>query len=321
MPHSDVHRLQMASYEQVDGETVPLASLVAGDTLRIQGTNEGHVRVLAETEGPLPPILVHRHTLRVIDGMHRLLAAKLQGRETIAVRFFEGDEEEAFVAAVQANAMHGLPLTLADRRTAAARIVRTHAEWSDRMIAGLVGLSPKTVGVVRRRLATEEFPQSAARVGRDGRIRQLPTRKAKDENVPTSDRGGTKDVPSGAMARSGQVSHAMHCPPASSREAPPDDLASHQRSSAERWRTAYQVLRQDPSVRMTEAGRFLLRLLDMHLIQVDEWERLTGNVPPHRAESVAALAVECAKTWHDFAARVTTQGLDPGIVDTAAGPA
>lgn len=308
MLYSDVHRLQIASHEQVDGETVPLTSLVAGDTLRIKGTNEGHVRVLVEIEGPLPPILVHRHTLRVIDGRHRLLAAKLQGRETIAVRFFEGDEEEAFVAAVQANATHGLPLTLADRRTAAARIVRTHADWSDRMIAGLVGLSPKTVGVVRRRLAAEEFPQSTARVGRDGRIRQLPTRKAKDETVPTSDRGGTKDVPSGAMARSGRVSHAMYCPRESSREAPPD-RASHQRSSAERWRMAYQVLRQDPSVRMTETGRFLLRLLDMNLIQADEWERLTDNVPPHRAESVAALAVECAKTWHDFAARVMSQSV------------
>jgi hypothetical protein len=35
----------------------------------------------------LPPILVHRATNRIIDGMHRLEAAKLRGDETISVRF------------------------------------------------------------------------------------------------------------------------------------------------------------------------------------------------------------------------------------------
>lgn len=49
------------------------------------------------------------------------------------------------LVAVQANVAYGLPLTLADRTAAPARIVRAHAEWSDRMIAGFVGLAPKTV--------------------------------------------------------------------------------------------------------------------------------------------------------------------------------
>lgn len=156
--------------------SLPIASLHVGDSLRQKGVDNHHACLLAESEGKLPPILVHRWTMRVIDGAHRLRAAELTGREVIAVEFFDGDEDEAFVRAVQANVRHGLPLTLADRTAAATRIVRTHPDWSDRRIAGLAGLSPKTVGAVRAR-STEEIPQSAVRVGRDGKARHLPRRK------------------------------------------------------------------------------------------------------------------------------------------------
>ncbi|MFC7729983.1 hypothetical protein [Actinomadura keratinilytica] len=73
----------------------------------------------------LPPILVHRRTMRVVDGMHRLRAARLQGRCEIGVRFVDGPDADVFVAAVRANIGHGLPLSLADREAAAARCRRT----------------------------------------------------------------------------------------------------------------------------------------------------------------------------------------------------
>jgi hypothetical protein len=53
-------------------------SLRAGESLRLNGEDKTHVERLAEAEGPLPPILVERRSLRVIDGMHRLLAASLK---------------------------------------------------------------------------------------------------------------------------------------------------------------------------------------------------------------------------------------------------
>jgi hypothetical protein len=43
---------------------------------------------------------------------------------------------------------HGLPLTLADRLAAAARIVTACPYWSDRAVAAVAGLSPKTVTAV-----------------------------------------------------------------------------------------------------------------------------------------------------------------------------
>lgn len=98
--------------------------------------------MLAAVEAKLPPIIVHRATMRVIDGMHRLAAAKLRNDETIEVRFFEGTEQEAFVLAVKANISHGRPLSLTDRTSAAERIIVSHPAWSDRAIAVAAGSAP-----------------------------------------------------------------------------------------------------------------------------------------------------------------------------------
>jgi ParB-like nuclease domain len=291
--------------EKVSDGVVAVDLLVAGDTLRLNGVDKDHVQVLAQL-GQFPPLLVHRGSMRVIDGMHRLSAAKLLGWATIDVRFFEGDTEEAFVEAVRANSAHGLPLTLADRTAAATRIVRAHPEWSDRMIAGLVGLSPKTVGVVRRRL-TEELPQSTARIGRDGRVRRMPARAVACETVR---------VPGGEMAEDGVPSSAAVEPDRPAQATPLSAKKprkerpipeSRQEADAERCRTTLLALCQDPSLRMTETGRFLLRLLELHLARARQWEQLLANVPPHRADLVADLAGECAKTWLDFAEKVVTQ--------------
>jgi allophanate hydrolase subunit 2 len=65
--------------------TVPILSLRPGESLRLKGADKGHVARLAETESPLPPILVDRRSMRVIDGTHRLLAASLRGREMVDV--------------------------------------------------------------------------------------------------------------------------------------------------------------------------------------------------------------------------------------------
>ncbi|MFD0855024.1 hypothetical protein ACFQ07_22475, partial [Actinomadura adrarensis] len=141
---------------------VPITEILPADSPRLDGVDETHARVLADAESELPPILVHRATMRVIDGMHRLRVARLKGQNTVAVRFFEGPEDLVFALAVEANIAHGKPLSLQDREAAAARIVREHPEWSDRVIAGTSGLSSKTVGAIRRR-AGADLPQVQAR--------------------------------------------------------------------------------------------------------------------------------------------------------------
>src|SRR2546423_5542310 len=159
-------------HEAREHAVLPIRSLLPADSPRLAGEDEEHVRLLAESYAELPPILVHRKTMRVIDGMHRLRAALLRGEESIKVRFYSGSEDAAFVLAVESNIAHGLPLSLADREAAAGRIVKSNPQWSDRAIAGVTGLSAKTVGVIRRG-ACADLPQLHSRIGRDGRVRPL----------------------------------------------------------------------------------------------------------------------------------------------------
>ncbi|MFD4155336.1 ParB/RepB/Spo0J family partition protein, partial [Streptomyces hydrogenans] len=139
---------------------MPVASLLPADSPRLSGLSENHARALAGSGTALDPILVHRDTGRVVDGMHRLRATVLRGEPRIAVRYVDGPVADLFIRSVRANIGHGLPLTLEDRKAAVLRILATHPHWSDRAIAAVTGVSPKTVGVVRGRRSTEESPQS-----------------------------------------------------------------------------------------------------------------------------------------------------------------
>jgi ParB-like chromosome segregation protein Spo0J len=162
--------VMIGNLNQIPVDKVSIDSLVVQNSVRSSGENISHIHTLVEVRDSLPPILVHRQTMRVIDGIHRLRAAVLCGAREINVRFFDGDEASSFVIAVQANITHGLPLSLADRKAAAARIAQYYPEWSDRAIASLAGLSHNTVAVMRERPAGDNG-QLDARVGRDGRLR------------------------------------------------------------------------------------------------------------------------------------------------------
>jgi hypothetical protein len=72
--------------------------------------------------------------------------------------------------AVRSNVQHRLSLSLADRKQATVQIMRSHPNWSDRVVASKSWLTPKTVGAIRRRSA-EEVAHPNSRIGRDGRVR------------------------------------------------------------------------------------------------------------------------------------------------------
>jgi hypothetical protein len=152
-----------------EGMSVLLDSLTVGPWLRKE-LNQEHVVNLAELDGSWPPILVGRHDTAVIDGHHRVAAARLLGHTRIAAVLFDGTADDAYVEAVRRNVLHGLPLTLAERKAAAARLLSEHPEWSDRRIAGVCGISPHTVGHLRTELPAIE-DGSRSRVGSDGRLR------------------------------------------------------------------------------------------------------------------------------------------------------
>lgn len=148
---------------------VPISSLVPADSPWLTGENLEHVKLLAMARN-LPPILVQRSTMRVIDGMHRVRAAQFRGETAIPVTFFEGDDSEVFLRAVDANIKHGLTLSLTDREAAADRILVDYPHWSDRTVAAASGLSRTTVGAIRRRSGGPAQRRAAGWAETDGSV-------------------------------------------------------------------------------------------------------------------------------------------------------
>ncbi|MET8004202.1 ParB/RepB/Spo0J family partition protein [Nonomuraea glycinis] len=304
---------------------VPIEALSGSYSPRLDGESVEHIRTLCESPLQLPPVLVHRQTMRVLDGVHRLRVAELRGESDILTRFFDGDARDAFVLAVKANVSHGLPLTLADRSAAAARIIDSHPEWSDRAIAEITALSAKTVGTLRGR-ATGDSPQLHSRVGRDGRVRPLDGRAGRlraAEFLAENPEASLREIAQIAGVSTGtardvrtRVRQNLHPLPASLRKAgseeretkPPGERSGtgsgpESRLSESDKKTALQRLCQDPSMRYSATGRILLRLLDVSLPGGDSWNRLLDWLPEHVKPSVGRLARECARGWTEFADR------------------
>lgn len=313
--------------QQNNAETViiPISSLQPGDSPRLTGENIDHIRALAESESILPPIIVHRATMRIIDGMHRFQAAKMSGERDIEVRFFDGDEADAFVVSVQANIGHGLPLSLADRTAAAERIVRSHPQWSDRMIASATGLAAKTVRGIRTRVAGEAT-QTQVRVGSDGRSRPVNGargRQLASEFIRQNPHASLREVARAAGISPGTVrsvrerllrgadpvvdTRIMDAKPAIPNQvgkADADSGDATERRLAEDYRWLLEKLSRDPSLRFNESGRTLLRLLNAQAVETGGLERMLNKIPPHLNEAVARLARRCSRIWDEIADRL-----------------
>ncbi|MBC2869378.1 ParB N-terminal domain-containing protein [Streptomyces mexicanus] len=164
----------LRNVEELPAREVPLSALSPGVSLRRGGTDPAHVRLLVDAadSAELPPILVQMDGCRVIDGLHRLEAARLMGADTIRARFLDCSNSEALVIAMKANGTHGLPLSRADRVAGAQRVLTSHPDWSDRAIAGITGLSAKTIASLRERSAIAT-PLGGKRIGQDGRRRPV----------------------------------------------------------------------------------------------------------------------------------------------------
>lgn len=155
---------------QRDVVQVKLSDLQEGVTPRLDGEDPNHVRVLADIFESLPPIVVHRESMTVIDGYHRVRAARLLQLAAVSAVLFDGDEADAYLESVRLNIAHGKPLTLRERERAATQIAESHPDWSDRRIAQLCGVSPKTVARSRK-ASSEEDPHLTVRIGRDHKRR------------------------------------------------------------------------------------------------------------------------------------------------------
>ncbi|MGW3647250.1 streptomycin biosynthesis protein [Streptomyces sp. NPDC000878] len=254
--------------------------------------------------------------MQVIDGMHRLRAAKATGCRSIKVEFFDGTEEAAFVEAVRANIRHGLPLSLEDRRSAAQRILVSQQNMSDRAIAECTGLSTKTVGGIRRRL-NQGSSQQEVRVGRDGRRHPLsaadgrrqaaetlaaepltPLRQiAKDAGVSVGTAHDVRErIRRGEDPVAPRDRHKRRLPVAA-----PKVAAPKKERKTKDMQTRLRSLGRDPSLRLSESGRELLRWLHLQQRAKVKYPHVVDNIPPHLAETVAELAIQCSEMWQKLA--------------------
>jgi ParB-like chromosome segregation protein Spo0J len=312
---------------ELDSEIVvlPVAMLRLGESPRLEGHDKAHVARLAEVEGPLPPIVVERRTLRVIDGTHRLMAAIRRGQSTIEARYFVGSPDDVFLHAVRANVVHGFPLSQADRRAAAARIVASHPCLSDRAVAEVAGLGAKTVAAIRRH-SDDGAARSTVRIGRDGRVRPLngsEGRRRVVELLTKHPQASLRELARWAGVSPATVSDVRtrlergETPePAGAAESRLGDAVSRLiagkggRGGPEQRVDTSNVLDKllrDPSLRHKEEGRELLRLLQQTAIGTQKWSELTAAVPPHCGYLVEQLAQQYAKLWSDFAEEMARQ--------------
>ena len=282
-----------------------------GPDVRIGGIDAEHVEALARHAEPLPPVVLQRTTMAVVDGVHRVLAARLRGRTRIEAVFVDGGPEEVFLLAVRLNTRTGLPLTREDRQAAVVRVLARHPDWSDRRIAALAGVSPKTVGSARRR-STGEFPQSDSRQGQDGRARPVDAeegRRRAAHELRLAPDAPVRQVAAVAGIAASTVSDVRRRLRAGLDPVPPA-AAARPTTPVPPMAAAPLVLDAlgaDPSIRSTLNGRVLLRLLRAQVEGFLQPEQLLLAVPAHQAEAVARTARACAESWRRLADDVERQ--------------
>ena len=293
---------------------LPLDALEVGPSLRVEGLDPRHVETLAELDGSWPPIVVRREDRSVVDGQHRVAAARRLGLSTLQVTWFDGSAEDAFVEFVRCNVGHGLPLGLEERRSAASRILGSHPERSDRSVASLCGVSPKTVARLRDDLA-RSAPQLVCerRVGRDGRVRPVdPTelRARIAEELTRRPEASLRSI-AAAVGSSPETVRSVR-----------GKLQVPDRGPAERERTREQAtvdtdaivlglltrrahpghrLEGDQAFSTREGGREFIEWFDNSTVDsADHWAHV-GSVPRSRIYEVADEARRRATFWSHFA--------------------
>ncbi|MFJ3699740.1 MULTISPECIES: ParB N-terminal domain-containing protein [unclassified Streptomyces] len=300
---------------RTDGaDMVPVTALGVGDSPRLRGLDLAHVQLLAENTDGLPPLLVQRSTMRVVDGRHRLAAARLNGTRQLPVRWFDGSDTEAFVAAVRLNSGRGLPLAGVERSAAAARILISHAHRSDRWIASVCGVAPRTVAALRRRPTGDE-QQLDMRTGRDGRCRPLSAeagrriataimRQQPEASLRTIARQAGISVGTALDVRRRLADEDGTASPGPARGTGPAPAAEAPAIRPALIKEQLDRLVRDPSLRYSSQGRALLRLASATLAFTEQAETIAGATAGHSRESLHLVAEACAQGWARFGSYV-----------------
>jgi hypothetical protein len=100
-----------------------------------------------------PPVVLFDDGVKkyLVDGFHRLYAAKRVGRDRIQAVIHNGNKHDGFMYSLQANATHGLQRSNEDKRHCVMKLLDDfeYIDKSDREIAELCAVSHPFVGKLR----------------------------------------------------------------------------------------------------------------------------------------------------------------------------
>lgn len=145
----------------------------------------------------MPPVTVFEIDGRwlLADGFHRHASAIRSNKRTLAAEIRAGTFTDALDYAAQANLIHGLPLSRAERRRVVETRLRIHPDWSDRRLSEEMGIGREMIARVRKELvAAGQLAPSTTRVGADGKTYPsagLP--RDPNEHRPRDKSGGQDD--------------------------------------------------------------------------------------------------------------------------------
>ena len=146
---------------------VPIEDLTFDDRLQARMSISHHLieeyRELIDRmeQWPFPPVLLYRaeepggDRHYVVDGWHRCMAAQASGMDAVLAEVRDGSLEEAFIASLGVNAVHGARRTNEDKRMSVLRALRHEslANKSDREIARICAVSHTYVAKARASLS------------------------------------------------------------------------------------------------------------------------------------------------------------------------
>ena len=298
-----------AAHQSVTFAEVDLRLLQPGRSWRAGALDESHLGRLMETPSRWSAVLVHQASMTVVDGCHRLEAARRLGRRALEARLLSCSEGFARLVALQANLQHGLPLTLQERREAAIDVFIDNPSWSDSRVAQLCGLSRRTVANLRRSRPDQEtadVPATAApllRVGRDGRSYPIKPEVVR-ERIIAELAEKTKDSLRTIALRTGSSPETVRRVrrnlaqadlPATPPGWPPQGLlpASLGEPPA--------TLTEDSACNSTEAGRAFARWFDSLAVDHSDLSANVKAVPLNRVYIIIDEAERRAELWKLFA--------------------
>ena len=286
---------------------LPIRDLRLGRSPRRE-INFAQVATLAELDGAWDPILVQRRSMTVVDGCHRLAAAKRLGHRTIRAQYFDGTDAEARVEGIRINVQHGMPLTLSERSDAARVLLSLLPTWSDRQLASICALSPRTIASLRASMVQPQTNDARdrratqRRVGKDGRRYPVDAteQRHKIRQILEQDRSASLRSVAARTGASPETVRSVR----RNLEAEVPAISSLPRVLALPTRLAPEPPRwlEDTACSSTDEGRTFAQWFDCHLVETSTIGAMSDAVPLSRVYAVIDEARRRAEFWNSFAA-------------------